>query len=197
MRRSRKLLLVVIERISRMNWKFTFTITKQEYLQYLRYQINSMKSYRGYKFWIRTSIPALLVCSTLFFHLYLKIWWDIIGIILLLWWIFIGTGIIWRVFLGHRIQEKIIEDMNIKGFKEISVQFLNDRIQYQDSTLHAIKYQEIHNCIPLKMMFLFLYQDNKVLLLPYRVFTNEEHMKAFLCYFDKAWMRIRRGVEKL
>lgn len=178
-----------------MDQKFTFTITKDEYLQYLRHQACGMKNYRGYKFWIRTSIPALLICTTLFFRLYQYIWWDVLMSLLILLWIIVGAGLIWSVFLKHRIQEKTLEALHIKGFQEVTMHFLSDRVQYSDQELHEIAYRDIQSCLLMKKMFVFLYQDNKALLLPYRVFKNEAEMKSFLYDFDKEWIEMKKGVE--
>lgn len=177
-----------------MDQTFTFTITKAEYLQYLRHQVSGMKNYRGYKFWIRTSIPALFICSTLFFRLYYSFWWNLLSIVLILLWVVVGTGILWEIFLKHRIHEKTLDTMNIKGFQKVTLHFQTDRVQYEDQEIHDIFYQDIQNCILMKKMFVFLYEGDKAILLPYRVFTDEEQMKTFLYQFDKEWMHLKKGV---
>lgn len=180
-----------------MDREITFTLTKHEYLQYLRQRVYWLKQYRGYKFWIRTSIPSLLVCSTLYFRWYQQLWISSLAIIVALVWIILGAGVVWKIFVHHRISEQVLENMNIKGFQQVTIRFLSDKIICEDNKAATILYTQIQTCKPLKEMFVLQYQNDKVMLLPYRIFHDDIQIKQFLCEFDKVWIQARKKAKAI
>lgn len=53
-----------------MDRSFTFTLTQQEYLDYLRCRTGASRGHRGKRLWLLTSVPMLIVVSLIFFRLY-------------------------------------------------------------------------------------------------------------------------------
>lgn len=170
-----------------MDKSYTFTLKKEEYLSFLRYQFMHRKENRGVKLWIMTSIPALILCTVIFLSLYRNIIWVCTGILLICLWVMYGTPKFWNYLAKRKINDTTLNQMDIKGFKEVQIHFQTHELEYQDGAKHRIAYKNIKNLMPIPDMFVFQYDEQGTFLLPYRAFENEEEMRSFLKEFELCW----------
>lgn len=169
-----------------MNQTFAFTLTKEDYLQYLRLQCSTMKGWRGYRFWIGTSLPALFLCTLLITQEYRHIEWDIIALMISLLWLFYGAPAIWNVFLRHRINIATLKAMHIQGFSPVRITFSEEEILCDQD---RIAYTEISAILPFRKLLVLTYQNGKAILLPHRLFQNKKERMAFLDALHQQWQK--------
>lgn len=174
-----------------MNRKFTFTLTKEEYLNFLRFQAAHSKRARRIRMWIAISLPVVLCCLLFLFHLNEQLIWDVAVLAVIILWEWLFTPVLLRAYLNRIINEKTMERLKVTGFQKVSVSFLEDKILYKDKKEHSISYRDILRMIPANEVFIFQYKNQGTLLLPYRLFENKEDMTEFFKEFEMAWKPYR------
>lgn len=175
-----------------MNRKFTFTLTTEDYLNYLRFQSLRSKQGKGMRLWMRICIPALLLCILISFRLYVQPIWSILALVLSVAWLFYACPIIWKKYVYKRINEDTLKQLNITGFEKIEVTFKDDKIIYKDKKINEILYKDIRSMLPIEKVFIFLYQQQGVMLLPYRLFVDEDDMTEFFREFEVCWKEYQK-----
>lgn len=169
-----------------MNQTFTFTLRKEEYLSFLRFQSAHSKHAKGIRMWLRISLPALLVCFIILMQAYEWGWIMAALLLIFLWECFIAP-LLWKKYLYRTINEETVRHMNITGFQKVKVTFYDNRIVYKDKKTHEILYQDIIRMIPADDLFIFQYKNQGTLLLPYRLFDEKADVDAFHQAFKTAW----------
>lgn len=172
-----------------MDYQFTFTLKNEEYLSYVRHQVAGMKANRGQRLLLRTSIPALILCTIIVLELYQDWMWMCVALAIMILWILYGAPMLWRNAIAHRINESTLKKMNIQGFQEVTLHFLDDKLTYKDHKLHTITYEQISVFAPLSALFIFRYDRDGTILLPYRVFQDDAEKKEFLHKFEGCWSK--------
>lgn len=170
-----------------MNRAFTFTLSKEEYLNYLRFQSLGSKQGRSFRLWLRICVPALLLCIVIYFQLYAQFIWPILALVASAIWLFYACPMIWKKYVYKRIDENTLKQMNISGFQKIEVTFKDDKIIYKDAKKHEIPYGEVRGMMPIENMFVFMYHQQDVLLLPFRLFDSEDDISEFFKDFEIVW----------
>ncbi|MEF9961998.1 MAG: YcxB family protein [Erysipelotrichaceae bacterium] len=175
-----------------MNQQFTFTLKNEEYLSFLKYQLRNSREFQGKKLLLRTSLPALILCTMIFTNLYTKLVWNLFAIAVAMLWIFSFAPTLWVSYFNHRINDDTLKKMNITGFKEVKIHFEEKQLVYHDQNNHTILYKDILAFSPLEDLFVFQYGKQQTILLPFRVFDNQEQIKAFIKEFEIAWGETKR-----
>ncbi|WWR16719.1 hypothetical protein V1224_04605 [Lachnospiraceae bacterium JLR.KK008] len=167
-----------------MDRTFHVTLQEEEYVEYLSCQISYSKMMRGYRWFLLTSVPALLVTGVLI--LKIKSWLFVSSIIALaVVWVLYGASAVWRRYIRGKIRKKFLPRMNVKEFKEVTYHFGEREIEYSDKNKKTkIAYSDIVTMLPLKSQFAFCYPGGTILL-PYRVFKEEEDMKQFIKEYEE------------
>ena len=162
-----------------MDRKYRVTLQKEEYIEYLSYQISSSKTMRGYRWFILTSVPAILITGSILLKIKSGLFvTSLIAVALL--WILYGAKAVWKRFIRRKIQNKILPKMDIREFKEVVYHFTDQGVEYSENKKRiAIHYQKILALIPLENQFVLHYSGGAILL-PYRVFEGEEEMTQFI-----------------
>lgn len=172
-----------------MDKQFTFKLKPEEYLNFLRYQLFHSKQGKGMRLWLSTSIPALLICTLIFLRLYNQILWVCLFIMFIFIWLLFGSPYVWKKYLYRRINNNTLQQMNITGFNEITVTFKENKIIYKDKNSYEILYRDIYQMVPAEKMFIFRYNDQGTLLLPFYLFKEEKEIKNFLKEFELCWKK--------
>lgn len=165
---------------------FTFTLKKEEYLSFLRYQSTHSKHAKGIRMWLRISLPALLVCLIVLMQLY-DWFWLLAALFLVVIWEWLATSYLWKKYIYRTINEDTIRHMNIKNFQKVTVSFQDHKIMYKDSKPHEILYQDILRMSMADDIFIFQYKNKGTLLLPYRLFDGSEDIDEFSKSFKNIW----------
>lgn len=167
-----------------MNRTFHVTLQEEEYVEYLSCQISRSKTMRGYRWFLMTSVPALLLTGVLVLRI--KNWLFVSSIVALAaLWVLYGASTVWKRYIRRRIRKQILPKMNVKEFKEIKYYFGNQGIEYFDRNKKVkIAYSDIITMLPLASQFA-LYHSGGTILLPYRVFSDEEDMKQFVKEYEQ------------
>lgn len=175
-----------------MDQAFTFTLTEEEYLDFLRGQALRGKSGRGGRLWINTSIPAVILITIIFWKLYTSPLWMAALTLLALVWVLVLSPQIWEGVLRHRIGADMLKKVGIQGFQETALHFQNNRVTCEDKRRRTILYRQIRALTPGKSALVFYYEDNGVFLLPLRLFAKDEDLKGFLHAFERQWGEARK-----
>lgn len=162
-----------------MNRTYSVTTTKEEYIEFLCYQFGSSKKMRGYRWFITTSIPAVLITGVIFLKIHS--WMFITSLIALAAvWIMYGGKAVWKRHMKRKVTNKILPKMDIQDFKEVVYRFTEEGIEYTDKKKKMkIAYGDIITMVPLESQFVIHYQGGAILL-PYHVFADEDEMKEFV-----------------
>lgn len=162
-----------------MDKTFCFALEKEEYVEYLSWQLNTSKSMRGYRWFLITSVPAVLVTGTLVLRL--NNWMFLASMLALaVMWVLYGAKAVWKRYLHHKITVKFLPKMQFQSFREVSYRFTDTGIEYQeDRKKKTLPWKKVSGMLPLGSQFAFFY-DKGAILLPYRLFEGEEDMKNFL-----------------
>ena len=159
-----------------MDERYTFTLTKDEYLDFLRYQAMFSKGNRGKKLWLTTSVPMLIIVSIIFFKIYTYPWLMALGVMLIVIWVAVAANAIWERFIRGRISDKMLDRIGLKDFHEVTMHFMDDRVIFNSGSAQVQMYSDIKVFVPISAV-----------LLPTRAFENETKMKQFIREFEKAW----------
>lgn len=162
-----------------MDRTFCFTLEKEEYIEYLSWQISHSKTMRGSRWFIMTSVPALLLTGVLFLRV--RNWLFVSSIIALaVLWVLYGAKAVWKGYIRRKIAKQILPRMNIQEFREMSYHFGENGIEYRENgKKNLIPWKDIVLMAPMENQFAFCYAKGAVLI-PYRVFEGEEDMKQFV-----------------
>ncbi len=165
-------------------------LEKEEYLEYLSHQLMHSKKMRGSRWFLLTSVPAVLVTGMLLLKSGSILFYTSV-IALTAFWILYGAGTVWKNYVRRKTERYYWPKLNIQEFKEIRYHFAPQGIEYrEDSGKIEVPYSEIQTLVPVEKIFV-LYHKKGVILLPYRIFKDEEDMKGFL----KGYEQNRRGAE--
>jgi len=156
-----------------------FTLQKEEYIEYLSWQISHSKTMRGTRWFIMTGVPAVLVTGVLI--LKIRYWLFVSSILALaVLWVLYGARAVWKSYIRRKITSQILPKMNVTEFKEVSYHFKENGIEYRENNKkQMIPWEKIAVMLPLESQFAFCYAEGTVLV-PYRVFEGEEDMKQFV-----------------
>lgn len=177
--------------VKAMDRTFCFTLQEQEYVEYLSWQISHSKIMRGCRWFIMTSVPAVLITGALI--LKVRQWMFMCAIFALVaLWILYGAAAVWKRFIRRKITGQVLPRMNIKEFREMRYHFGEKGISYSGKGRETkLAWTDILLLLPLENEFAFCYAGGAILI-PYRVFADEEDKKQFL----QDYMRIGKGTEK-
>ncbi len=160
-----------------------FTLQKEEYIEYLSWQISHSKTMRGTRWFIMTSVPAVLITGVLL--LKIRYWMFVSSIIALaVLWALYGAKALWKGYIRRKITHQILPKMHVTEFQEISYHFTEKGIEYQENhQKDLVSWKEIAAMVPMQSQFAFCYA-NGTILIPYRVFEGEEEMKQFIMDYE-------------
>lgn len=160
---------------------FCYTLQKEEYMEYLAYELSRSGRMRGSRWFLLTSVPALLVTGMLVLKIrHMLFITSMIALAAL--WILYGARAVWSNYLNRKIQRYYWPKLNIREFAQIRCRFTEKGMVIEDpNSKREVSYSEMGAMIPLKHLFAFYYPGG-TLLLPYREFEKEEDMKAFLTW---------------
>lgn len=166
-----------------MDRTFSFTLKKQEYIEYLSWQISHSKTMRGSRWFIMTSVPAVLLTGVLL--LKVRDWLFISSIFALaVLWILYGARALWKRYIRRKIERRILPGMNIKEFREMSYHFGADGIEYlENGKRKRIFWKDVAFMSLMENQFAFFYKGGAVLI-PYRIFEGEEDIKQFVREYE-------------
>lgn len=158
---------------------FCFTLEKEEYMEYLAYELNRSGKMRGSRWFLLTSVPALLVTGMLALKVRNMLFFTSMLALAAL-WILYGARVVWNNYLNRKIRRYYWPKLNIREFAQVCCRFTEEGMEVKDpSGKRKVAYSEMGAMIPLKHVFA-LYYPGGTFLLPYREFEKEEDMKAFL-----------------
>lgn len=162
-----------------MNKTYSVTATREEYIEFLCYQFGSSKTMRGYRWFIRTSVPAVLITGAILLHirsgLFLTSLIAVAGL-----WILYGAKAVWKRFIKRKVRNQILPKMDVKDFREVVYHFTENGIEYTENRKKVtIFYQNILAMVPLESQFVIHHAQGAVLM-PYRIFADEAEMKQFV-----------------
>lgn len=160
---------------------FCFTLQKEEYLEYLVYEISRSGKMRGSRWFLLTSVPALLVTGVLVLKIrHMLFITSVLALAVL--WVLYGAKAVWGNYLRRKAERYYWPKLNIREFAQIRCHFGENKITVEEpGGKRNISYSGIRLLAPLKHIFAFYYPEG-TLLLPYRVFEQEEEIKAFLTW---------------
>ena len=160
---------------------FCFTLQKEEYLEYLVYEISRSGKMRGSRWFLLTSVPALLVTGILVLRIrHMFFVTSVLALAVL--WVLYGARTVWGNYMQRKAERYYWPKLNIREFAEIRCRFGGAEITVEEpGGKRKILYSDIQALAPLKHIFAFYYPGG-TLLLPYREFEKEEDMKAFLTW---------------
>ncbi len=167
-----------------MDRTFQFTLEKKEYVEYLSYQIGSSKTMRGYRWFLLTGVPAVLLTGIFLLHIRM---WTMVACILALavLWVLYGAKAVWKRYIRRRIERQILPKMNIKEFREMSYHFGGTDIEYQENgKTTRLPYRELM-MLPLENELAFCHKEGTVLI-PYRLFEGDDDLRGFLKEYELA-----------
>ncbi|MBS6374607.1 MAG: hypothetical protein KH431_08375 [Erysipelotrichaceae bacterium] len=168
-----------------MQYSFTFTLSADEYVEFIRWQALQAKLYRGLRMLINASIITFLICTVIFFTLYKSWIWMGIVIALGFLWLLYGAPYTFQLLLRHRIQKDILTKLGITGFQPVTIDFDSHGVHYQMHEKRFLPYEQIIKVIPLHNVFVIIGSSHDTLLLPYTVFSDDSSMRTFLRDFEK------------
>ncbi len=174
-----------------MNREYRVALQKDEYIEFLSYQISSSKTMRGYRWFLLTSIPAVLLTGTILLKIKSGLFITSMVAVAAL-WILYGAKAVWKRFIRRKIEHKILPKMDIREFREVVYHFTNEGIEYSEKKKKIkISYDKIMAMIPLENQFVFHHQGGAILL-PYRMFENEKEMETFLKEYNLCLENVRK-----
>lgn len=158
---------------------FRFTLQKEEYIEYLSWQIGHSRTMRGSRWFIMTSVPAVLLTGVLL--LKIRYWMFVSSMIALaVLWVLYGARAVWKGYIRRKIARQILPKMNIQEFREMSYHFGREGIEYRENNKRKlVPWTDVVLMAPMESQFAFCYTGGTVLI-PYRVFEGEEDMKQFV-----------------
>lgn len=167
-----------------MDRTFRFTLEKEEYVEYLCWQLSASTSTRGYRWFLITSVPAVLLTGTLVLRL--NNWLFLTSMIALaVMWVLYGAKAVWKRYIYRKVTVKMLPKMQFQTIREVVYHFTDAGIEYQEEKKkRLLPWTKISGMLPLASEFAFAY-DKGVILLPYRLFEGEEDMKNFLRDYEK------------
>lgn len=167
-----------------MDRTFCFTLEKEEYIEYLCWQFSASKSTRGSRWFLITSVPAVLLTGTLLLRL--KNWMFFTAMLALaVMWVLYGAKAVWKRYVYHKVTAKVLPKMQLQAFREVTYHYTDAGIEYQDGKKkQLLPWAKIPGMLPLASEFAFAY-DKGVILLPYRLFEGDEDMKSFLLDYER------------
>lgn len=166
---------------------FRVTLKKEEYLEYLTYCLLHSKGMRGSRWFLLTSVPAVLITGMLLLQ-YKNVMFITCMLALSVLWVLYGAGGVWKNYIRRKAERYYWPKLNIREFQEISYRFGPDSVEFKEEGGKVrISYPDFEALVPLKGEFV-LYHKKGVILLPYRVFEDEADMKEFLKEYEQ-----RRG----
>ena len=175
------------EKGAAMDRKYQFTLETEEYLQFLRYQYSTGKGSRGKKLWLMTSLPALVICTMIFFGLYRSALWVTAAVAAMVVWVVYGAPGLWRRYVNRKIDQRFLDRLSVKGFEEVTLEFGPDQVRSRSSGgRFAIPYGKLSLVQPLPEMLVLGDGTEKTLLLPYRIFSDQEEIQTFLRELETA-----------
>lgn len=168
-----------------MQYSFTFTLSSDEYVEFIRWQALQAKYFRGLRMFINVSLITLIICTVIFFNLYKSWMWMCVMIAAGVLWLMYGAPYIFHRILNRRIQNDTLTKMGITGFQVTTIKFDTYGLHYQTQGKQLLPYQKILKIIPLHNVFVIIGHAHETILLPYSVFADSNHMQSFLKDFEK------------
>ncbi|MCI8375383.1 MAG: YcxB family protein [Lachnospiraceae bacterium] len=170
-----------------MNRTFCVTLNREEYLEYLSYQLMQSGHMRGSRWFLLTSVPAVLITGMLLLP-YKKMLFFTCVLALAALWILYGAGAVWKSYVRRKAERYYWPKLNIREFQEVRYRFSEEEVEVKEAGKRSsISYSDFQVPVPLKESFI-LYHGKGAFLLPYRLFEDEADMKEFLREYEK-----RRG----
>lgn len=166
-----------------MDRTFCFTLEREEYVEYLCWQLSASKSTRGSRWFLITSVPAVLLTGVLVLRL--NNWMFFTAMLALaVMWVLYGAKAVWKRYIYHRVTARILPKMQFQTIHEVKYHFTDAGIEYrEEKKKRLLPWTGISAMLPLASEFAFAY-DRGVILLPYRLFEGEEDMKDFLREYE-------------
>ena len=154
-------------------YKYKYELSEDEIVEYYRYIINRLPKNQRLLVWIRFCIPLLAIFTIIFFKLWPNIIADGVAIIVIFFWITIGSELVWRQLMNLRVDKSFLGSLNVKEFKVLNVSF-KEKININGK---SIQYNQIANINPLKKSIVFFLESNEVFIIPLRVIGDDENIK--------------------
>lgn len=174
-----------------MDRTFRITLEKEEYLEYLNHQLIHSGKMRGSRWFLLTSVPAVLITGMLLLRNVLEsgnLLFFTSMLALAAFWVLYGARAVWKRHIRRKVEGYYWPKLNIREFKEVRYHFDSGGVEYQDSGRKVrIAYGEMQALLPLEKEFV-LYHTKGAILLPYRIFENEGDIKDFLKEYEKSCM---------
>ena len=154
------------------------TLTKEEYVEYMVWQISNSKRMRGTRWFMLTSVPAILITGVLVLKIRNRLFISSIFALAVI-WIMYGAKALWKHYITGKIEKKAFPQMNIRKFREISYHFESNGITYQDGKKPMfVDYRNLV-LMPLENQFAFC-SKNGTILIPYRTLGGDEELRGFV-----------------
>jgi len=150
-------------------FRYKYKLNKDEIIEYYQFMIKRIKNFRRIAFWIRLSIPILLLATLLIFELYPYFYIDLAASALLFLWLSIGQEWVIRQFLYLRVSDDFLKELGVNEGENIELIF--------DDMVHLNKKEipmDSINVIPLTKNLLFTYDANSSFILPIRIIGGNE-----------------------
>ena len=100
-----------------MNRTFCVTLNREEYLEYLSYQLMQSGHMRGSRWFLLTSVPAVLITGMLLLP-YKKMLFFTCVLALAALWILYGAGAVWKSYVRRKAERYYWPKLNIREFQE-------------------------------------------------------------------------------
>lgn len=157
--------------------RVTFTLTKDQYLEYLTYEASRIKGVRKYKIVTTWSYPAVMIITSIILEKFTYQW--IFSVLFTsLAWLYLIT-ILWIKKITPKIAKKLYNQLNIKRYTETMLSFEPDGITIQDNEPVKIFKHHIKHCVFFNDVVIVYYND-KVLIIPQNAFNKKTNVMEFL-----------------
>ena len=167
-----------------MNRTFHVTLKKEEYLQFLSYQLAHSGHMRGARWFLLTSVPAVLITGMLLLQYKNMLFFTCVLALAAL-WVLYGAGAVWQNYMRRKAERWYWPKLKIQEFQEVRYRFGPEEVEVKEEGKEfRIPYSDFRTLVPLKKEFVFYYGKGAILL-PYHLFRNETDMKEFLREYEQ------------
>jgi len=160
--------------------RYEYTLTKEDYIQYMRYVASNTKSGGNLRLFIIVSVPVLLAFTCYYFRASIT-WGHVLGaVVACAYWVFRAAPAIWKMQIDKRINGSLVSRSGISSFSKVDLR-LDDREITIDGV--SIPYQSVAKVIVLTDV-IAVFHGKGAFIVPRRCFADAGAQQDFLTFLD-------------
>lgn len=160
---------------------YQYTLTKEDYIQYLRYVSANTPSSRRLRNYLIASVPVLLTFTCFYFRNVLTWGHILVAVAFTIYWILRAAPFIWKNLFQKRISDNMIAKVKVETFPPVKLTCSDKGLIVNKQ---QVSYQSINKIIVLKDILVVFHSQKEAIIVPFRIFENTQAQQEFIAELD-------------